>query len=917
KLQTWLPHREVFLDELLRHDGRIASVDLDTCHSCKTGDASIRCIDCYGRGLVCRDCAIKNHSHQPLHRIQVWTGEFFRKTSLQVLGLRMQLGHDGGLCHNRAAANKNFIVMDISGFHLANIDFCACSGASPLHIQLLRAGLFPASIDRPRTVFTFDVLKTFHELTLQGKTNTYDFYRAMARKTDNTRSPAMYKYTEFTFVVRLWRHLVMLKRAGRAQDPHGAGGTREGELAVECPACPHPGKNLPPNWETVSELERWLYTQFIAVDANFKLKSKDRGLRDIELAPGWVYFVNEEQYQAGIRLLPDEEDEPNTCQSQHNAILAANSRNGLNYKTRGAGAAICGRHSFMLKNAVGDLAMGERYNNMDWVVLSALRWTPTRDLLISYDIGCQWSKNLAKRVPRYPEWLRLDMSSTRLRAVVPKFHLPAHGAKCQTEYSLNFLPYVGRTYGEGVESEWAHINGTASSTQEMAPAVRHETLNDHWGSWNWQKLVAFSEYFVRKLHDALHWREEHREHFKNLSQTIPQHTRDEWERMVERWNADRSQPDPYAEPVIEMTLNDVRLEFANEDAEEAERGNAPVHAVTERSFLYAGIDIEERQSFRKQSMKQYQRTSAAAATKQQGRNTLYRQITQWRLVQDVYMPGVSAIRSQAALSADATLKGTTAEEMQLFLPSSVPHLANPSLKSMEARLRIAQADDALATIRRLRRILAGVKIFKKLNVVGTGNRPNTRMYSLYQRFQQKVDLAVERYRAAYDALKSLDPNGDWTDRFKKLEKGDVRGPDRDEEMVRKVGEGYHKPSWIWEVPRANTNADGSLIEFGDSVRVEWAKSRARFERWKEEIALLCEEMRRVLAYLKWRADYWLSLRGLRTELDLSTQSGVDAYAAKQASLFSSLAAKFAANWIPELRELRPAPTWATEYPLQP
>lgn len=166
----------------------------------------------------------------------------------------------------------------------------------------------------------------------------------------------------------------------------------------------------------------------------------------------------------------------------------------------------------MLKNAVGDLAMGERcvyfvefivavypnnsfrYNNMDWVVLSALRWTPTRDLLISYDIGCQWSKNLAKRVPRYPEWLRLDMSSTRLRAVVPKFHLPAHGAKCQTEYSLNFLPYVGRTYGEGVESEWAHINGTASSTQEMAPAVRHETLNDHWGSWNWQKLVAFCMY---------------------------------------------------------------------------------------------------------------------------------------------------------------------------------------------------------------------------------------------------------------------------------------------------------------------------------------------------------------------------------------------------------------------------------------
>lgn len=42
----------------------------------------------------------------------------------------------------------------------------------------------------------------------------------------------------------------MLKRAGRGHSPEGADATAQGELAVECPACPHPGKNLPPDWES-------------------------------------------------------------------------------------------------------------------------------------------------------------------------------------------------------------------------------------------------------------------------------------------------------------------------------------------------------------------------------------------------------------------------------------------------------------------------------------------------------------------------------------------------------------------------------------------------------------------------------------------------------------------------------------------
>jgi len=104
-----------------------------------------------------------------------------------------------------------------------------------------------------------------------------------------------------------------LKRAGRGHDPEGIGATSPGSLTVECPACPHPGRNLPDNWEKAgpllcvvstvpifryaNDLIRFLYILYISVDANFKLKGKERGLKDVELMPGWGPFVEESAYQ--------------------------------------------------------------------------------------------------------------------------------------------------------------------------------------------------------------------------------------------------------------------------------------------------------------------------------------------------------------------------------------------------------------------------------------------------------------------------------------------------------------------------------------------------------------------------------------------------------------------------------------------
>lgn len=59
---------------------------------------------------------------------------------------------------------------------------------------------------------------------------------------------------------RLWRNMMAWKRAGRGHDRTGIDGTSAGELVVECPACPHPGKNLPNNWQDAGPL---LYVEIL------------------------------------------------------------------------------------------------------------------------------------------------------------------------------------------------------------------------------------------------------------------------------------------------------------------------------------------------------------------------------------------------------------------------------------------------------------------------------------------------------------------------------------------------------------------------------------------------------------------------------------------------------------------------------
>jgi hypothetical protein len=86
-LKQWTKDcREEYLDEIIRLEGR-GNFTQGHCPSCKRvansgpfqgllddqefGTAAVRCKDCFGGELVCEDCCVRNHIHNPLHMIEV------------------------------------------------------------------------------------------------------------------------------------------------------------------------------------------------------------------------------------------------------------------------------------------------------------------------------------------------------------------------------------------------------------------------------------------------------------------------------------------------------------------------------------------------------------------------------------------------------------------------------------------------------------------------------------------------------------------------------------------------------------------------------------------------------------------------------------------------------------------------------
>jgi hypothetical protein len=138
--------------------------------------------------------------------------------------------------------------------------------------------------------------------------------------------------------------------------------------------------------------------------------------------------------------------------------------------------------------------MSNRYRNTDYALLSVLRYL-NKDgfkwIDIIYNIACEYHKNWLSRIKSYDSALLApDADSEFWRWFIPKFHIIAHGPKCQCKFSLNWIRGCGRTFGEMVEQEWAHIKKCAAATREQGSGARHLTLDHQWSGWNWRRLLG-------------------------------------------------------------------------------------------------------------------------------------------------------------------------------------------------------------------------------------------------------------------------------------------------------------------------------------------------------------------------------------------------------------------------------------------
>ncbi|KAI6125019.1 hypothetical protein EDD16DRAFT_1474673, partial [Pisolithus croceorrhizus] len=201
----------------------------------------------------------------------------------------------------------------------------------------LRRRLFPASISKPKTAFTFDVLDHFLIDALECKTSAMSFYQKLKRFTNNAfpeRVPD--RYRDLMRISWLWRDLKHRKWFGLGHDMEQDPG--DGELALFCPACllnTFPDQNLTAFRDTVMR-------QYV-IDGNFtaqRMKMNKPEL-DVALSDGKGFMVAEVPYQSHLKQSLDSK-ERSTC-SNHRAINAANI-NKSNLRSTGIGATACAWH---------------------------------------------------------------------------------------------------------------------------------------------------------------------------------------------------------------------------------------------------------------------------------------------------------------------------------------------------------------------------------------------------------------------------------------------------------------------------------------------------------------------------------------------------------------------------------------------
>ncbi|KAK0436074.1 uncharacterized protein EV420DRAFT_1652703 [Desarmillaria tabescens] len=411
---------------------------------------------------------------------------------------------------------------------------------------------------------------------------------------------------------------------------------------------------------------------------------------------------------------------------------------------------------------------------------------------------------------------------------------------------------VGRTDGEAPEHGWAATNALAASTKEMGPGTHRDTLDDHFGDYNWRKVIILADTLCARLKEAVKARLEHVEEFIGYEDALQaEHSESvhSWRQIVLSWEN------------IAVTENAVHLELARE-----EKNISAVeirHDVSPSELIAQGLQLEE-----------------AQVRLQCDINALGSHST------DLQHTKVQAQDNQTTLlrtrDEDLPCHWNNCIRLQRFPSISLPQHSGSMLLILttqntivadEWRLRLAQANDTLAALCQC-----------------YGTKANT----LFHQVEGKIAADVARYQRIYTALSSMSVKlnrFEWQGILHPLKNEDVRGLDQYNELT---SEGHRNLAWIWKTNLQEGDKglqEGKRLLSQHPLQIEWCKSWARAQRWQEECDLLTEELHRVQVTFAYYAQRWTK------RVEFSSLPGARAYAFRQVALWSELHADAEAKWL--------------------
>ncbi|KAH8802319.1 hypothetical protein DL96DRAFT_1718947 [Flagelloscypha sp. PMI_526] len=898
-MRAWKAFFQQFLDGMMSHKGRHFTSRTGVCLDCgQMADPSYLCEDCEG-GLSCAGCLVKSHARLPMHNVKIWSESAWRRTTLADVGLIYQMGHNGAPCPFPDSATSRMVVIEQNGIHRLLVRWCKCSHSIVNRLeQCLRHSWYPSSCDRIQTCATFRCLDTFRLLNVSGGVNATDFLAALARKVDGASlNNVLTRSKQFRIMARQYAWLLRAKRAGYGCGNRSLSRMAAGSCAVECWACPQEGKNLPLGWEEVSPEYKFLFMLFLSLDANFRLKNKlrENAHDDPAIVDGVGYFVMRELYNAYV-LKHAGTVEVSTCAAFH--AMRWDDRQTTGLRSTGIGACACSHHEVIRP-------MGA----------------------VSYDIACQWRKNLDSRALNLPPSLQRPPTAPKIQSGIPVWHASDHVLPCRMANSLSVKDGTGRTDGEGMERVWSRNNGMASSTKEQGEGSHRDNLDDKFDYENTTRNYTLVNRLPLKLGVALEETQIQERTFEELDSAITPEQRSQWLTELEDWKAGSSEVNPYVlDQGDELTEAHVRRDLLEEETKERLDGNATgLHTTSATSFLILGLDIESAQVRLRFDAENTSSFSNAELIKlEKRRYQLASSLRIFREAQRIYMPG-ALIASEGDLSSQTAI---SVEHTKLWLPSQLSPSIRQSacaaqLPEKELKLRHGQMQSTLRDLQK--RLYSRKIVIEKRNLRNRGQRETTRSGTLIASISAKIHQDCERYRSirsAILALATVDELPRLTSVYQPLERSDLVVPDEDREdsegrrrlnaaggergsRVGAVGSEVSRgPSFIWEAARLehfDENGDQAASWLTACCRVEWLKARARMTRWREEVLLLREEMRRTLRYLEWRSKWWQD-QVPQSPPVLLAEIGAAAYAAKQASIMKTRATQWRKRWSSPFRE---------------